>query len=114
MCTVLHFRLAGWRLGGPKRTSAEAYNSLRSIYLQYDVIRLTRWSGFGAASASFQGNKEAATQKQHDLHSLRFRVSLPAVPFRLAERRASPFLTSPTNSSPLERGPSDGAIFILG
>jgi hypothetical protein len=60
-------------------------------------MTLARSQGFGAANARTITNKEAANSKQHDLHCVRICVSLPEVPFWLAERRfASLFLTSPT------------------
>jgi hypothetical protein len=67
--------------------------------------------GFGSASASSQGIKEAANPS-NDLHSILFKT-FPKLPFWLAERQlASPFLTLPANFASLKLGPSNGAIFL--
>src|SRR5215469_418466 len=68
-------------------------------------------SDFGAANAPAPLTKRPQTL--YDIHSLRLRASLLTLSFRLPERRpASPFLTLPTNSLPLENmAPAMGPVF---
>ena len=60
MCIVLHFQFCTVFQSLPGPNDFVRTKPLTFIHLSLDVIPITRVSHFGAASASFHGNKEAA------------------------------------------------------
>ena len=111
MCIVLHsFAVRGERPTSRPRAGC-CHKRLILLGLPEGSKHARQQSDFGAASAPCYPTKRPQTLC--DIHSLRLRASLLTLSFRLPERRpASPFLTSPTNSLPLENmAPVMGPVF---